>query len=274
MRKINLLKAIHSTKTAIIKHSPEIFTGIGIAGAITTTVLAVKATPKAMQLIEEEKNRQNYELLEQANADGNANCCQIVTLKPIDVIKVAWKPYIPATITGILSITCLISAISVSARRTAALATAYKISETALSEYKNKVIETIGERKEKVIRDNIAKDKIEANPVGRNEVIITEKGNTLCYDAFSDRYFKSDIDKLKKSINEINRTMLIDMYVSLNEFYDEIGLGHISIGNTLGWKVDDGRFDLHFSSQISEDGVPCIVIDFETAPHYGYNSLY
>ena len=28
-----------------MKHSPEILTGIGIAGMITTTVLAVKATP-------------------------------------------------------------------------------------------------------------------------------------------------------------------------------------------------------------------------------------
>lgn len=274
MKKINLAKFIHIAKSKAIQHSPEIFTGIGIACSITTTILAVKATPKALELIEEEKRIQNSELIQEAMKNGNENCQQISKLKPIEVVKVAWKPYIPAALTGVLSITCLIGAVSVSSRRTAALATAYKLSETALSEYKSKVIETIGEKKEKSIRDEIAKDRVEANPIGKNEVIITEKGNTLCYDGFSGRYFKSDIDKLKRSINEINRTMLHDMYVSLNEFYDEIGLGHIDIGNTLGWKVDDGSFDLHFSSQISEDGTPCIVIDFDIPPHYGYNSLY
>ena len=36
----------------IKKHSPEILTGIGIAGMISATVMAVKATPKALKNIE------------------------------------------------------------------------------------------------------------------------------------------------------------------------------------------------------------------------------
>lgn len=274
MKKVNLGKVISVIKSKATQHSPEIFTGIGIALSITTTILAVKATPKALKLIENEKQIKNDEFLKTATRNNYEKCEFVSELKPIDIVKVAWKPYIPSMLTGCLSIVCLIGAISASSRRTAALATAYKLSETALSEYKNKVVETIGEKKEKAIRDEIAKDKIERNPMGNNEIIITEKGNTLCYDGFSGRYFKSDIDKLKKSINEINRTLLHDMYISLNEFYDEIGLSHINIGNTLGWKVEDGNFDLHFSSQISEDGTPCIVIDFDIQPHYNYNTLY
>ncbi|MFR8351429.1 MAG: DUF6353 family protein [Blautia obeum] len=45
------------------------------------------------------------------------------------------------------------------------------------------------------MKDAVAKDKVEKNPVVTREVIITEKGNTLCYDAISGRYFKSDIEK-------------------------------------------------------------------------------
>ena len=41
----------------IKKHSPEILTGIGIAGMISATVMAVKATPKALKNIECEKRR-------------------------------------------------------------------------------------------------------------------------------------------------------------------------------------------------------------------------
>ncbi len=92
------------------------------------------------------------------------------------------------------------------------------------------MIETIGEKKEQTVRDAIANDRINKNPVSRREVIITEKGNTLCYDAISGRYFKSDIDKLKKAENELNRRMRDEMYISLNEFYYEIGLNPTKIG--------------------------------------------
>jgi len=254
MGKLNLSNIVKDVRTAMKKHSPEILTGIGIAGMITSTVMAVRATPKAIKLIEEEKDRQNIE-----------------KLKPLDIIKTTWTCYIPAAITGGLSVICLIGASSVNARRNAALATAYTLSESALKEYQEKVIETIGEKKEQTVRDAIAKDRIDKNPVSSREVIITEKGNTLCYDAISGRYFKSDIDKLKKAENELNRRMIDEMYISLNEFYYEIGLNPISIGDDLGWNIDRGYIKLNFSSQLTDDGTPCLVIDYQVAPRYEYN---
>ena len=53
MSKLNIPTVVQSVKSATVKHSPEILTGIGIAGIISTTVMAVKATPKALKLIEE-----------------------------------------------------------------------------------------------------------------------------------------------------------------------------------------------------------------------------
>ena len=253
MKKPKLSSISKVIRGAITKHSPEILTGIGIAGMITTTIMAVRATPKALILIEERK--------EEIDVDK---------LTPIELIKTTWTCYIPAAITGGLSIICLIGASSVNARRNAALATAYTLSESALKEYQEKVIETIGEKKEKTVRDAIAKDRIDKNPVSSREVIITEKGNTLCYDAISGRYFKSDIDKLKKAENELNRRMRDEMYISLNDFYYEIGLNPISIGDDLGWNIDHGYIELNFSSQLSDDGNPCLVIDYQVAPRYEY----
>lgn len=253
----NMSKFIKNAKTTLSKHSPEILTGLGIAGMITTTVLAVKATPKAMQLIEAKKELEGTD-----------------ELKPIEVIKVAWKPYIPAAISCVTSTACLIGANSVHARRNAALATAYKISETALADYREKVIETIGEKKEQVIHDKVAKEKINKNPVNKNTVYDTGYGSTLCYDVISGRYFKSDIDKIKKAENELNHRMLSYEYISLNEFYDEIGLQRTSIGDDLGWNIGrDGMISLHFSSQLNENDVPCLVIDYQVAPRYDYSKL-
>ena len=115
MNKSNLSRILKDTKAGLIKHSPEILTGIGIAGMFTTVVLAVRATPKALDLI----SREEYE--------------QKRDLTPMETVKVAWKPYIPAAITGTLSTACLIGANSVNLKRNAALAAAYALSDTALS---------------------------------------------------------------------------------------------------------------------------------------------
>lgn len=254
--KKEIAKSFLSLKTAIKKHSPEILTGIGIAGMITTTVMAVRATPKALILIEERKEEIGAEKLE-----------------AMDMVKTTWACYIPAAITGTLSVACLIGANSVNARRNAALATAYTLSESALKDYQGKVIEMFGEKKNEAVKDAVAKDKVEKNPVVTREVIITEKGNTLCYDAISGRYFKSDIEKIKKAECELNRQMLDDMYVSLNDFYYEIGLDSVKLGDELGWNVDSGYIDLSFSSQLASDGTPCLVIDYSVAPRYDYRNL-
>lgn len=256
MNKLNLSKIVKGVQVGLTKHSSEILTGIGIAGMITTTILAVKATPKALELIEESKKE--WEMDE---------------LSPIDTIKVAWKPYIPAMATGVASVACLIGASSVNMKRNAALATAYKLSETAFSEYKEKVVETIGEKKEEIIKDKVAKSKLEKDPVSKSEVIITSGGKTLCYDSISGRYFESDIEKIKRAVNELNRRMIVDMYISLSEFYDELGLDHTSISDELGWNLDDGLLEVDFSSQIADNGTPCIVLNYCLAPKYNYNSL-
>lgn len=242
-----------SAAAMLKKHSPEILTGLGIAGMLTGTVMAVKATPKALRLLEEKKKELDCE-----------------KLAPIEMVKTAWGCYIPAGMISAVSVGCLVGASSVNFRRNAALATAYALSESTLKDYQRKVAETIGERKEQAVRDEIAKEKIERHPVANREVILTGKGETLCYDVLSDRYFKSDIDKLRKAENELNRRMRDEMYISLNEFYSEIGLKNTPLGEELGWQIDDGYIDLRFSAQLAEDETPCLVLDYRVTPKYGY----
>jgi hypothetical protein len=256
MKKPDLKKVARNVRTTVSKHSPEILTGLGIASGISCTILAVRATPKALRLIDERKQEEGVDKLE-----------------PKVMVQTVWKCYIPATASGAFAIACLIGASSVNAKRNAALATAYKLSESAFSEYRDKVVETFGEKKEKTVKDEIAKDRVKENPVGTNEVIITGKGNTLCFDMFSKRYFRSDIDKIKRAENEMNKKMLNNEYISLNEFYQELGLSPMPIGWQLGWRIDKGFIDLYFSSQLDEDGNPCLTIDFNNQPEYGFSSL-
>lgn len=268
MKKAELLKMAKGVRTKLAKHSPEILTGIGIAGMISTTVLAVKATPKAIQILEEE--RQNRKIDRENGVDEEFAPEKISV---IDTVKLCWKPYLPAAITGTLSVACIIGASSVNAKRNAALATAYTLSETALSEYREKVIETIGEKKEKQVRDKVAKDKVDKNPVSKSEVIVTGKGNTLCYDALGGGYFRSDYDHIKKVENILNRKLINEMYVSLNEMYDELGINRTRLGDDLGWNMDDGYIEIDLSSQLADDGTPCLVVDYSVAPRYNFSKL-
>lgn len=259
MNKPNMAALFKDLRTAVSKHSPELLTGLGIAGMITTTVLAVKATPKALDLIEEKR-----EELELPPSER---------LHPAEIIKAAWKPYIPAAVTGVTSVACLIGASSVNSKRNAALATAYNLSATALAEYKEKVLETVGEKKEQIIRNKVAEERINKDPVNQSAIIVSGNGNTRCFDTITKRRFTSDIDTINRIVNELNRKMLNgEDYISLNEFYYELGLDGSSIGDELGWNVINGLIELDFSAQLDTDGIPCIVIDYMVAPKRGYNS--
>lgn len=254
MGKPNVIKCIAKAQQTMSKHSSTILTGIGIVGMVATTVLAVKATPKAMKLLQEAKKEDKH-------------------LGAVDTVKTTWKCYVPAAITGTASIGCLIGANAVSVRRTALLATAYKISENALSEYRKAVVETIGEKKEKLVRDKVAEERIKNNPVDESDIIITKRGTTLCYDTASGQYFRSDMDAIKKAENDINRVMLNEMYISLNQLYSRLGLRRTSLGDILGWNIDDGYLEFYFSSQIAEDGTPCLVLDYKVPPKYEFSKL-
>ena len=254
MDKSNITNIIKGIKASISRHSPEILTGIGIAGMVTTTILAVKATPKAIKLIEAEKQAKHVD-----------------ALSPVDTVKTVWKCYVPAVMTGVSSIACLIGSNAINAKRNAALTTVYTLSEMARNEYKEKVIETIGEKKERTIKEKVDAERIKKDPVSKKEVIITEKGTTLCYDHVFGRYFKSDIDIINRAMNKINREIVINMYASLNDFYAELGLSPVEMGYDLGWNIDDGTIEIEPSSQLADDGTPCLVIDYSVSPKYNYS---
>jgi hypothetical protein len=257
MSKINLPSIAKNIGMAMQKHKPEILTGIGLAGMITTTVMAVKATPKALDLMAEVKEKHEHE-------EDRTEFAKDVFTKVAPV-------YIPSVILGAASIACIIGASTVNYRRNAALATAFSLSESALKEYQDKVTETIGEKKERVVRDAVAKDQVERVPVGATEVIVTGKGNTLFFDPLSSRVFTSDIETIKKAQNELNRRMLSENYISLNEFYYEIGLSGNEVGEILGWNVERGYIDLDLGSATVFDNKPCIVVAHDRRPDYRYN---
>lgn len=259
MRKIDWKGLVDNVGRTLRRKSPEILTGVGIGGMITTTILAVRATPEALRRIEAKKRKERHK-----------------KLTVIQTVQATWLCYIPAGVTGTVSVACLVGASVVNGRRNAALATAYSLAENTLRDYRSKVVETIGEKKEEAILDAIDRDRIERNPPPPNGDMPMTEGAVapvLCMDAMFGRYFYSDVETLKRAMNKLNWQMNngCEPYISLNEFYMEIGLSTVDVGDDLGWRNDRGLIDLRFSSQLVNGHMPCLVMSHNNPPEYGYS---
>lgn len=252
---------IDKTKHYADENSVVILTATGATGVVITSYLTGRASFKAALIIEKE------EMAYVRETDG------IGKLGYKDKAALVWPLYIPAVGVGSVTITSILLANRLSSKRAAALAAAYGISERAFSEYKEKVVEKLGQTKELAIREDIAQDRVNNNPVVAKEVIIAGTGEVLCYDSLTGRYFESNVETIKKAMNDINYRIMNHGHESLSAFYDEIGLPATSYSDEVGWNSNE-LLEVVFSTTMSSDDRPCIAMDFSVAPVHGYTHLY
>lgn len=253
-----------NAKDVVVENGPSILTAVGITGMISTTVLAVRATPKAIKLLDEKKMEVYDSMGDKVPMNSTYKDIKLTTK---EVVQTAWKPYIPATITCAASTACLVLANTTANKRTAAAMTLCNITQETYRDYKNMVKETVGEDKAKEIEDNFQAKQFER--MSENQVFIT--GDEITYvDTSSGRAFKSTPEKLEAIRNELNAKLNSEMYVALNEYYYAVGLDCTSMGNDKGWNLDTGliRFDY---SCVMYHGKPAVAIDFVVEPREKYD---
>jgi hypothetical protein len=246
----NLL--VKSAQRIVVGNSPIILTAIGVTGTITTAYLASKATVKAVELLRDEREYNHDQKIE-------------VPLSSKEIFALTWKLYIPAASSAALTVAAIICANRISSRRAAALAVAYSLSEKAFEEYRTKILDKMGDKKERAVRDEIVQDHIARNPISQSTVIITGNGDVLCYDDFTGRYFTSTVEKLRKAENDINHQLIHDHYASLSDFYDALGLPQTGVSDNVGWNLDR-MLELTITGALTDDSRPCLAISYEVSP--------
>lgn len=254
---MDLMTITKHLQRVALDNSPAILTAIGVSGVIGTAVLASKATFQAADELD-------------FIGKGNPNGIQLLTKK--EIFQRSWKFYIPAAIVGTVSVAAIIGSHSISTRRNAAIMSAFSVLESASREYRERVIEQIGIQKEERIREAVAENHIQNNPVSNSQVIVTGGGDDLCYDTLSGRYFKSSVEKIKRAQNEVNSECLSSMYASQNDFYRKVGLDAIVFGEELGWSFDN-LMDIQFTTHLSSDDRPCLALEYRVAPIRGYHKV-
>lgn len=261
---MTLKQLAYKAEKLVTDNSPLLLTVIGVTGTVTTAVLTGQATFKAAELIQKEKDVRVW-----SSAPIDSQDFKGAELTPRETFELVWRLYIPAAGVGVMTITCIVLANRIGNRRAAAIAAAYSVSEKAFEEYREKIIEKIGANKEREARDDLAQDRVNRNPVGKTEVIITGGGEVLCYDTYTARYFMSDMETLKKAQNDVNYQVINQFYASLSDFYNKIGLPSTKTSDDVGWNSDQ-LMEIEFSTTMSDDDRPCIAIDFRVDPVRNY----
>lgn len=254
---MKLKAALRLARSGLIKYAPQIATGIGLGLALVAGVRAVQKTPEAVRLIEKKKEEKKDELT--------------VT----ETVKTVWKCYLPSVIIFIVACVLIIGGQRISTRRAVAAATACSLYETQLKQYQEAAKEVLGDKKEAEIRTQMARNEVTSRPpLSTDDIVSTGRGNALFYDELSKRYFWSDPAYVDKIFQNLNFQLLDEMYVSLNDYWDALGLPTTNPGNLICWCVNDGKIDPSFDVILVAsgpyEGYPCKVIGFYCEPEYSY----
>jgi hypothetical protein len=236
------------TGALLANNSPVILTGLGVAGVLATAFLTGKATFKAANVI---AMRQDPEY----NSD-------MPDAK--EKLQLVWKLYIPPAVAVFATVTAIVFSHKIDTRRAAAVAAAYAISERGWNEYKDKIVEKIGPKKEEAARDEIAQEYVTKNPP-KGTVLVMGNNDVLCCDMWSRRYFRSTMEKIKTAMVNTNYKVINHDYASLTSFYDELGLEPTTESDDIGWNTAC-LLDLVFSHALTPDSEPCLTFEFRALP--------
>lgn len=245
-----LSKSLRSLGKAAKRNAPVISLVIAGVSFVGATISAIKATSVSVRQVEKATEEKGEEL----------------TAK--EIIKTCGKNYIPtalATATGIAGLVMGGRGYHTRYKSVAALLAA---TETSKKQLEDVILEKFGEKKFEEVQSEVAKKQLEADPVSKADIYCTGKGTTLCKDSLSGRYFRCDIEQIKRGLNHFNERLLSCEYLDYNELFYCIdpAMEEISFGGDVGWNIRDGLLKLHYTSQLTDTGEPCLVISYPNPP--------
>lgn len=230
------------------KNSPAILSGLACLGVFGTMILGVRAGKKIVK--KEEKIQKQ---IEEKEAKG-----EVITKREsrIQYVKAQFPEIIPVIVVGTLSITCTIASYKISAKRIAALSTAYALLSKTHEEYKKAAEKLLGEKEKEIERERL-KAQMEKNPppdelkdetlkkVGETESKAGKTTNEIYqtvpvwYDELSNQYFKATEAEIKEAFANVKSKLRGGTYdfVSVNDWlYDIPDAKHnIPSLDRIGW---------------------------------------
>lgn len=253
----SLLKTASESAAIVKKNSPLILTVAGIGLGATSTVMAVKATPKA------------YDIYNKIKDDDK------VENKKLEIVKNVVPLYAPAILSGGLGVAAIISGYKIQSNRLAEMSAAYLMAMNGLNDYKNAVIDKFGEEKAEEIKKEVAEKQAERNPDATKDIIISNDGpEEIMQDSISGQYFKCTRDRVWHVLTDISHRLWVEDMIPASEYFFDVGISNASLGDDVGWMSGD-RPEPSFTDFLLPDGRKAVLVTVDTNPAYrGYKNYY
>lgn len=258
-----LLKSLKLALDSAVQYAPQLFTLGAILGLGATIYVTAVATDQARDALEDE-NRRRAKLAKKCTH----GVLSPDPLTPYEELKICIPYYAPVGLFGGLTAACIVGGHVTHVRRYEAISAAYTLSMEAFREYREKTAHYYGPRKAKRILEEVYEDEIQKYPWEEKLVIQTGKGETLCYERISKQYFRSDIDYIRHCVNVCEQELFSNEFLTLNDFYLQIGLPLQRLGDETGWDAARGGLDVEYSSMLSSRGEPVLILDCRVIPRY------
>lgn len=249
------------------KNKPAVLAGAAVCGVVVTGVSAYKAGVKAKDILR--KYKEDIAIVKDGDKESEHE------VKKEYVVSMA-KTVAPPLIFGGATIASIIGSTVESSRRIAVLSAAYALSENKSATLVKKMDDILGKEKSNEIRKEAAKETADKNKTEKIEdksKEVVKGGGCKCFDAAIGRSFEvPNANYLERKILDASRECMGDMFLSLNELYDRIGLPGVGIGYDFGWNVDDldgGRLPIRIDSILDADtGEPQLLMDYNLSQRF------
>lgn len=249
------------------RNAPTILTTSAIGLFLTSTFLAIKATPKALEAIEEKKEAEGHE-----------------SLTMVQTVQATWRFYIWSFTTFLAGSGCAISALRENNKRIAGLMAIAESGRNLLhefNEYRQFVAGQIGPRKEAEIHNQAVQQAVIQNPppptmTADRAQVEGQAPKPMCFESSFGRYFYVDYETVASAVNKLNDEINngLNGYVSLNDFYEEIHVDTTEFGDRVGWSTETGLIKIPAKDELryagTPGGWPCWILEFLNPPQYEY----
>ena len=252
---MDIKSLMSSVSSTLRKEAPLIATGVAVISTVAAVALGVKAGMEARSELDRAE-----ELREGRGQEPMTRTQQA---------QFTWKIYIPPAAATLVAIGATITLHKVGMNRTASAMALYSLSESAFGDYRRKVIEHMGEDKHKEVRKAVAQEKIDKTAPSN---LIISGNEVMCYDTYSGHYFVSNMQDIKECVNDFNVKVINEMYASLTDLYELMGITVSTMSDSVGWTSDD-ILKVEFSAGVSEDGKPYLAVDFRNEPIVHFDRL-
>jgi hypothetical protein len=268
MNKIDIIKktaitTFNKAKFVTKKNSPEILIGVGIGSIVAGTVVACRATLKLEDVIEK-RDKTKDQMKAALDFDDSYNehdYSKDLSLLYLNTGFEITKLYAPAFILGTIGIGFILGSHNIMKKRNVAITMAYKTMEKGFSQYRGRVIDELGEEKDREFKYGIKQKEIEVTETGKNGKKKTVKKKVGVVDTSKispyARYFDesnfnwSDRMEQNRMFLQSHQTFADQKlkargHLFLNEVYDMLGFPHTPEGQIVGWVLDgegDGFVD-------------------------------